>query len=139
MEESNFGKLTQIFASTLGASVFRNNNGTAWQGGEKVRVHAPKAVPMYPGDLLIRKARLVRFGLGDGSGDHIGWMPIEITQDMVGKKIAVFVSFEEKLLQGVIRDSQIKWDQAVRFAGGLSGFVREGSMEADVKKILLKE
>lgn len=134
LNESEIGKLSQHEASRLGANVYRNNNGKAWQG-EPVR---PKLEPVKlvvtPGDVLLRKARRINFGLGNGSGDYIGWMSRTITPDMVGKKIAQFVSFEDKTLRGVVEPDQLKWHAAVTFAGGLSGIVRDPAV--DTKRIL---
>jgi hypothetical protein len=95
--------------------LFRNNVGSAWQG-----------VPWRTqrGELLIRSPRLITFGLCEGSGDLIGWRETTITPDMVGRTVAIFASLEIKTAIGVVKPEQKKWDEAVRAAGGISGFAR---------------
>lgn len=122
--EGDIGKIAQSEASKFGARVFRNNNGKAYQG-DPVRPTFPTKLTVMPGDVLLRKARLIHFGLGDGSGDQIGWRSVTITPDMVGKKIAQFVSFEEKTKRGVVHPDQLKWLLAVQFAGGVAAIIRD--------------
>lgn len=95
--------------------------------------------------------RLVLFGLGNiskkynakvKSSDNIGFTPVVITQEMVGKKIPVFTAFEDKTPQFVIRDvypegsreaAQAQFGKIITNAGGIFGFTRSA---ADVDKIL---
>ena len=66
----------------------------------------------------------VRFGLLPGSGDLIGWRSVTITPDMVGQRLAVFVSLECKARDGRVRQDQARWHRAVTEAGGISAIVR---------------
>lgn len=59
------------------------------------------------GALKDENGRLIRFGLGNvsakenkrlKSGDEIGWVPVTITPDMVGKTLPVFANIEIKAL-----------------------------------------
>ena len=53
-----------------------------------------------------KSGRLVRYGLCKGSSDVIGAIPVEITQDMVGKTVAIFGAWEVKTATGRIRPSR---------------------------------
>jgi len=60
------------------------------------------------------------FGLSPGSSDEIGWKEKIITQDMVGKKIAIFQAIEIKTLTDKISYEQIIFYLRVRLAGGIA-------------------
>jgi hypothetical protein len=95
--------------------LFRNNVGVAWQG-EKISLKL--------GVLILRAVRAIRFGLFVGSGDLIGWKSITVTPDMVGRRVAVFLSVETKAARGVKSTEQETWRDNVVAAGGLAGFAR---------------
>jgi len=76
------------------------------------------------GGLKDQFGRFVKFGLNPGSGDLIGWRSVEVTPDMVGKRIAVFTSVEVKTPTGKIRPDQIVWQKNVADAGGIAIIVR---------------
>lgn len=48
------------------------------------------------GMLKDANGRPVKFGLGTGTSDLIGWRTITITPDMVGREVAVFTAIECK-------------------------------------------
>lgn len=65
----------------------------------------------------------VSFGLAPGSkdlasSDFIGWHTRTITQDMVGQKIAQFVSIEAKAISNKPSAAQRRWLDMVTDAGG---------------------
>lgn len=124
-KEANVQGDGRIAASKAGAVTFRNNVGGAWSG-RKI-----KTLPN--GDIVLRGARWVKFGLMSGSADTIGWKSVTITPDMVGSKFARFLSIEYKKTDGRPSDAQITWDNNVRTAGGLSGFAR---CDDDVRRII---
>jgi hypothetical protein len=62
----------------------------------------------------------VRYGLVKGSSDLIGWKTINVTQDMVGKKIAVFTAIEVKKPGGRIRPDQKIFIDKVNTSGGIA-------------------
>lgn len=88
----------------FGSVMFRNNVG-AFKPGYVVK-------------------RFIRFGLFKGSGDLIGWTSVEVTQDMVGKKVAIFTSVETKTLKGKARKDQLYWIGRVKGDGGYAGVAR---------------
>jgi len=68
--------------------------------------------------------RAVRYGLCPGSSDLIGWKTIEITPDMVGEKVAVFLAVEVKTVKGRVNKNQTNFLQEVSQAGGIAKIVR---------------
>jgi len=71
-----------------------------------------------------RTGRLVTFGLAKGSADLIGWRTITITPEMVGTRLAVFLSIEVKTPTGRVNPAQQAWLSVVHGAGGLAGIAR---------------
>ena len=119
----------KLRASDWGCKLFRNNSG---------------ALPNVDGVP-------VRYGLGNiskkhnakiKSSDEIGYTPVLITQEMVGKKIGVFTAFENKTDKFKIKSeynegsreaAQLKFINIIKDAHGIAGFTRSA---ADVDKIL---
>ena len=95
--------------------LFRNNVGLGYMG---------TVAREEPPIIVLRNYRHVKYGLHVGSSDLIGWRSIEITPDMVGKRIAVFASVEVKTETGKPTDEQKNWIDQVRKAGGIAGVVR---------------
>ena len=75
------------------------------------------------GALKDQNGRLVRFGLCTGSSDLIGWTTIEITEEHLGQKIAVFTAIEVKD-RGTPTDAQMRFLERVQSSGGLAGVAR---------------
>ena len=74
MNETGIQNAIRMVVSMLKGRVFRNNVGT-------VR-HADGSV--FP------------YGLGTGTSDLVGWYPVVVTPDMVGRRVAVFLAVEVK-------------------------------------------
>lgn len=125
MAESEFTRRCMKLATEMGARLFRNNCAQAWV--------ANKIIDLPGGDKRLVNPRPLHAGLAAGSADLIGWVPLVITADMVGQTIAVFASVETKSLTGRARAGQPEWAEAVRTAGGYSGFART---DADLNDIL---
>lgn len=103
------------------------------------------------GMLYNRDGVPVRYGLGNiskkvnakvKSSDNIGWTPVLITPEMVGKVIPVFTAFEDKTPKFKIKEqyregsreaAQLKFINIVKQAGGIAGFTRSSD---DVDQIL---
>ena len=61
-----------------------------------------------------------QFGVGGpGGSDLIGWKTITITQEMVGKTVAVFLAVEVKSRNGKLTTEQAQFLMVVRAAGGI--------------------
>lgn len=103
--------------------LFRNNVGAAWQG---------TAQQLTTGDVLLRNPRRVVYGLCPGSADLIGWRVVEITPDMVGRRLAVFVAAEVKTATGRLREDQENFLAAVRQSGGVGIVARSAESAAEL-------
>lgn len=95
--------------------LFRNNTGTGWVGDKPVKTSE---------GILIRNPRPLRAGLIKGSLDTIGWTPVKVTPEMVGKTIAVFTTFEMKDVKGRASEEQRIFIGNVNNAGGIVGIIR---------------
>ena len=123
----------QIFASSLGARLFRQNSGMAWVGNKVER--GPGTVRLGPGDVVIRNARPFHAGF-QGMADLGGWRPVTITPEMVGSTIAQRLEAEVKTSTGRATKEQRAWIDAVNKAGGRAGVVRD---EDDMRALLSVE
>lgn len=79
--------------------------------------------------------RTIRSGLAVGSSDLIGWTPVEITPEMVGKTIAVFTSIEVKSAKAKPTSGQNAWLAAVKSAGGIGGIARSVDDFREIVKV----
>lgn len=68
--------------------------------------------------------RVISFGLCKGSSDLIGFTELEVTPEMVGKKIAVFTAIEVKKWNGKPSPEQIKFIELVTESGGIGGIAK---------------
>ena len=102
MREKDVQNNLILHASQIGLTLFCNNVG------------------MYKD----QRGNVIRYGLCNGSSDLIGWTPVTLTPDMVGKKIAVFTAIEVKLNKNgkyKATDLQKAFISAVKSAGGFAG------------------
>lgn len=109
----------QIEASKVGARLFRNHVGTGFQ------LIGQPPPGWRPPEWLGR----FTFGLAPGSGDLVGWAPVTITPDMVGKTVAVFASVEVKdpawrRTPAYEKGQQMLWANAVKSSGGIAGLAQ---------------
>jgi VRR-NUC domain len=69
--------------------------------------------------------RFIQYGVGNpGGSDLIGWTPVVITPDMVGRKLAVFTACEVKTANGKPTEHQLNFIAQVLKAGGFAGIAR---------------
>ena len=71
MSEIDLVRKLQLKASDLGHRLWRNTVSQCWVGAQ-TRVSSPTMVRMYPGDVLLRGAKVIHAGLAVGSSDLIG-------------------------------------------------------------------
>ena len=69
--------------------------------------------------------RPLNSGLCVGSSDLIGWTTIEITPEMVGRKVAVFTALELKTKKLQATKEQLNFIEQIQIAGGIAGIVRK--------------
>lgn len=100
--EANILQAVRLYASKLGLRLFRNNVGL----------------------FTTNTGRKVRTGLCKGSSDLIGWTPITITQDMLGKTVAVFTAVECKTEKGRASKEQLNFIEQVKANGGFAVIAR---------------
>lgn len=108
-DESEVLKKVLLKASKIGARLFRNNRGLFYtMAGNKVRA-----------------------GLeAEGASDCIGFIPVVITPEMVGKKVAVFFAVEVKHTQWKkptteTEEKQAKFIDIISKNGGIAFFCND--------------
>jgi len=124
MEKTLLNKI--LLTAGNNVRLFRNNVGMAW-AGKTVNRDDKKRL------LTLSNFRPFHAGLTKGSSDLIGWTSVEITPEMVGKKVAVFTAIEAKTGRTRTTEAQQNFLNAVRDSGGISGIAR---IPEDVGKII---
>ena len=124
MTEANIQAAIRLALGRLPTvKLFRNNRGKAWLG-PATRLAAGQRIIAEPGDVLVRHAQLVEFGLTDGASDLIGLTQVVVTPAMVGQRLAVFTALEVKDFRGRASEAQTNFVRFVREFGGRAGIVR---------------
>jgi len=123
-KESNIQNIIRLNVPS-NARLFRNNVVRGYQGIPKR--HADGTT------ITLQHARVIDAGLCKGSSDLIGFTAVEITPDMVGRKIAVFTAVEVKTKKGKPSKEQLNFIKLIRRFGGRAGIAR--SIE-DAQKII---
>lgn len=107
MSEAAIQQQVRLALSAAGSVAFRNNIG---------QYIDPKT------------GRPIRYGVcNPGGSDLIGWTPVTITADMVGKTLAVFTACEVKTPTGKPSSDQLNFIAQVLRAGGFAGIARSSS------------
>lgn len=99
-----------------------------------LRIGGRKDVRLFRNNVGEAKAadgRYIIYGLCPGSADLIGWQTVTVTPDMVGRRVAVFLSVEVKGPKGVIADDQQNWLERVQAAGGIAIVARSADAVQD--------
>jgi hypothetical protein len=137
MTPSNQNKLSQLTATALGARLWRMNSGLAWAAPPKDTLQAKKTmtVTMNPGDVLLRNGHPVKMGVV-GMSDGGGFVPVKVTDEMIGRTVAVSLWIEDKGGSGRPSTEQRAFIQMVRNFGGRAGISR---CEEDVRAIIRGE
>lgn len=122
---SNQNTLTRLVATKLGARLWRMTVGFGWIAAPRDTVKATKVqrVLMQPGDVLLRQARPFKAGV-EGMSDNGGFVPVVVTQEMVGQTLAVSLWVEDKQGAGVATPEQKAFIKFVRSWGGRAGISR---------------
>lgn len=117
-KETNLQKQIRVgIQEQIGSNIrtYRNNTGEAWQG---------KSSRTSLGHVVIENPQRVKYGLKKGSSDLIGIYQIEITPEMVGKKIGIFTAIEIKTEKGVVSKEQKDFINTINKLGGIAGTAR---------------
>lgn len=118
-------KKFMLESSKMEARLFRNNVGMGWIGRTTGKEKLERSVRVKPGDVVIRQARPFHAGFPKGSSDLIGWTPVLVTQDMVGRTLAVFTSVEAKTEHVSATAEQKAWIRTINSAGGIGVIARK--------------
>ena len=113
-EHALLSKIMLFLGQRRDVKIFRNNTGTGWVG---------KRGKSPAGTVLLIEPRPLNAGLCKGSSDLIGFTSIQITQDMVGKNVAVFTAIEVKE-DAKVTPEQKNFIEVVKDAGGFAGVAR---------------
>ena len=108
--QASIKKALDSLPASCGVTVMRNNVGSYRSGS----------------------GHWVKYGLGLGSPDLVGWKSLEITPELVGTRVAVFVGIEVKrpasttgvrVPGGVVSPRQRSWMSKLNAAGGVGAVV----------------
>lgn len=124
MSEAQVKRDIMLALSRGPVRLFNNPVGSGWLGD---------VARQSEGMVTLRNARRVAFGLFPGSADLIGWKTCTITESMIGRMMAEFVSLEVKE-NARVHGNQHAWAAAVQAAGGIAGVVRS----PDQARVLLR-
>lgn len=84
--------------------------------------------------LTLDKLHKVRAGLlAPGASDLIGFVPVKVTQAMVGTTVAIFCAVEVKTQTGTVSREQNNFIDVVQKSGGFAGVARS---KEDARKIM---
>jgi hypothetical protein len=92
-----------------------------------LRLNLPKNVRLFRNNVGVCKTEnsTIVYGLCTGSSDLIGWTSIEITEEMIGKKLAIFTALEIKTETGKVSPEQKIFLENVKNAGGIAKICRK--------------
>lgn len=140
--ENTVQRLIWLGLGTI-SRLFRLNTGRAWLSNM-----GPKGVQkLSDGSVLIKSARSIAIGFAYPNGEPVvgasdlnGWTTVEITPEMVGKKVAVFTAIETKATKGGNkREGQINFCEQVTDAGGIAGFANSPEAAKDIVQGWMKK
>lgn len=120
--EADFMRRCMKRATELGARLWRNNTGQAWVGNAE-QFKRPTTVTVQAGDVLIRQGRPFKAG-AVGMSDLIGFVPVTVTPEMVGQRLAVYAAVETKSPKGRATSEQSAFITLVTRFGGRAGIAR---------------
>lgn len=92
-----------------------------------LRLNLPKNVRLFRNNVGVCKTEnsTIVYGLCTGSSDLIGWTSIEITEEMIGKKLAIFTALEIKTETGKVSPEQKVFLENVKNSGGIAKICRK--------------
>lgn len=120
MKESDILKFIHLKMSQLKVILFRSNTGMAYIG---------KVVNKTARRVEIEDPRVLHAGLCKGSSDLIGWHSVEVTPEMVGKRVAIFTAIEVKGEDGRLNADQKGFIDRITTDGGCA-FVARSDQDA---------
>lgn len=114
MKESHVQQAVRLALSRAGVVAFRNNVGQC----------------------TTDDGRVIRYGVcNPGGSDLLGWTPVTVTPDMVGRTVAIFTAIECKGPRGKPSDAQLTFIDAVQRAGGFAGIARSPEEAVEIVQV----
>ena len=104
-------------------TLFRANVGKAWTG---------KKIASSDDIITLQEARPFTTGLPIGFPDLFGLKTVKITEDMVGKEVAMFVFLEVKRPGGRVMKAQERMIEHLRSLGARGGIVHSAGEAIDM-------
>ena len=118
--ETAYMQRVQRELSDINVTLFRNNVGS-------VQVT----------DCRCPVKRVIRYGVcNPGGSDLIGWRPVIVAPEMVGKPAAIFTAVETKFGRGKLTDGQRNFLEHVRLAGGIA--VESRDLNQTIAEVVFK-
>lgn len=114
MTETTFVQRLLLSTSKIGMRIFRNQVG-------RYRLARPECRECQA------HGRVIASGLCVGSSDLVGWTPVIVTPEMVGRTLAVFTAVEAKVGRRQTTPEQARFLDVVQAAGGIATLARETS------------
>lgn len=110
--------------SRVGARLFVMVTGKFWAGQVAITIKrdGKYTLNLRARDIILRNPRLVNVGF-EGLSDLVGFTPVTITHDMIGRTVAVAVAVEVKTTDRPTA-KQLAFVDAVKRNGGRSGIAR---------------
>ena len=122
--ETNLTNKLRLLVSKLGGRLWRANAGKFW-GGKRITLPPLISAKLGSRAAIVNPSPIQ--GLPKGFSDTFGFVPVEITPEMVGKTLAVFVALEVKAEDGKLRKEQISFIKTIHLNNGIAAFVRSRS------------
>ena len=125
MTEKELLAYARIEATKNGGRLWRNQSGMAWQG---------EILSKSNNVLHLKNPRLLKSGLTNGASDLIGYLPLRITEEHLGKTIAVFWANEIKTKNDNLSKEQLNFLYFISESGGIAW-----ETKFDGSKILIRK
>lgn len=103
--------------------IWRNNTGQLWSGEQIIKVQATRTIMVGPGDIVIKRAHPVKFGL-QGSADILGLIA------PIGRFLAIEVKRPKSSKQS---EHQKRFETMVKNMGGI--YILAHSPEEALEKL----
>lgn len=136
-EETDIAHNIMKDASRGGARLFKNVRGFFYTlDGVKALLRAINIGDFTLIAAAVRGLRQMMAGLQvAGGSDLIGFIPVKITDDMLGTTVAVFCAVEVKTATGAASEEQSHFIDFVRKNGGFAGVARSPEDARNILKI----
>jgi len=125
MNEKELLVYARLEATRLGGRLWRNQSGMSWQG---------QVISKSENVLHLKNPRVLRSGLVIGASDLIGFMPICITEEYIGKTLAIFWANEIKTKNDILSKEQENFLKFISSMGGMAWETKETEKGIIVRK-----